>query len=145
LIALDTNVLIRYLTEDDPLQARAANEVLDHLSPEEPGWISLVVLAEMVWSLRKTYKLSKDQIIRILDDLVVSKDIVIEDIQKVQRALILHRACRAGFADCLLVLSAESAGCDKVVTFDRIAARDLGMELLGSPVTQDPSTPFQPG
>lgn len=132
MIALDTNVLVRYLTEDDPVQSQIANEVLDNLSPDEPGWISLVVLAEMVWALRKTYKLNKDRIVRILDDLLVSRDIVIEDIQKVQRALSLHRVCRAGFADCLLSVSAHAAGCIKVVTFDKIAARALGLELLGS-------------
>jgi predicted nucleic-acid-binding protein len=132
-IALDTNVLVRYLTEDDPGQTQLANDVLDNLSPEEPGWISVVVLAELVWSLRRTYKLSKDQVVRIVSDLVASKDVVIDEIQKVERALSLHRACRAGFADCLLAVSAAVAGCSKTVTFDKIAARDLGMELLGSP------------
>ncbi len=133
MIAIDTNVLVRYLTEDDPVQSQIANEVLDNLSPDEPGWISLVVLVEMVWALRKTYKLGKDRIVRILDDLVASRDIVIEDIQNVQSALTLHRVCSAGFADCLLAVSAQAAGCIKVVTFDKIAACDLGLELLGSP------------
>ena len=128
---LDTNVLVRYLAQDDAAQARAAGKVMESLSPSEPGWISLVVLAELVWSLKKTYRLAKNRIISIVESLLASRDIRVEVSEKVQYALLLHRNSRAGFADCLLSVCAREAGCLKVVTFDRIAARDLGMEGIG--------------
>jgi predicted nucleic-acid-binding protein len=129
-IGLDTNVLVRYLVEDDEAQTRAAKEVMNGLSASNPGWVSLVVLAELVWSLKKTYKLSKDGIVNVVEGLLASKDLLIEASEKVQYALLLHRNSRAGFADCLLWVNARDAGCQKVVTFDRVAARDLGMELI---------------
>jgi predicted nucleic-acid-binding protein len=129
-IGLDTNVLVRYLAQDYAAQSRAAKQVMESLSPVEQGWISLVVLAELVWSLKKTYKLEKDRIVNIVEGLLASKDIVVQDGEKVQLALLLHRNNRAGFADCLLAVSARDAGCHRVLTFDRIAARDLGMEQV---------------
>ncbi len=130
MIGIDTSVMLRYLTQDDPAQSKAANEVLDHLSPEEPGWIGNVVLVETLWSLKKTYQFSKDQIVRIADSLLASRDIELENRDKVERALLLYRTTRAGFSDCLITICATTAGCRKVVTFDRIAGRDLGMERL---------------
>jgi predicted nucleic-acid-binding protein len=129
-IGLDTNVLVRYLVQDHPAQSRAAKEVMESLSSAEPGWISVVVLAELVWSLKKTYRLDKNGIMRVLEGLIASKDLVFENGETVQHALALHRNTGAGFADCLLSVSAKSAGCKKVVTFDRVAARDIGMERI---------------
>ena len=130
MIGLDTNVLLRYFVQDNPVQSQAANELLDNLSSSDPGWISIVVLAELVWSLRKTYKYTKDEIVRILETLLSSKDIVLQDSEIVQRALLLHRNGTTGFADCLIYTCAQVAGCRKVVTFDQTASPDLGMELV---------------
>lgn len=131
MIGLDTNVLVRYLVKDHPTQWHDSKQVMDGLSPSEPGWISQVVLAELVWSLKKTYKLGKDRIIVVIETLLASRDILLEGAEMVQSALSLHRNTSAGFADCLLWVSARNAGCRKVVTFDRIASRDLGMERIG--------------
>jgi predicted nucleic-acid-binding protein len=130
-IGLDTNVLVRYLVQDDKAQARAASKVMESLSPSEPGWISLIVLAELVWSLKKTYRLAKDRIVSVVESLLASRDIRLEASEKVQYALLLHRNRRAEFADCLLSVCARDAACLKVVTFDRVAARDLGMVRIG--------------
>ena len=130
MIGLDTNILVRYLAMDHPAQSHAAKQVVEALSPLEPGWISMVVLAELVWTLKKTYQLEKDRIIGIIEGLLASKDIQLEECENVQSAVLLFRNSRAGFSDCLLSISAKPAGCRKVVTFDRIAARDLGMELV---------------
>ena len=131
MIGLDTNVLVRYLVKDHPSQAQASKQVIDALSPSEPGWITLVVLAELVWTLKKTYQSQKDRIIVVIEGLLASKDVVVEAGEKIELALLLYRNSRAGFSDCLLAVSAKAAGCQKVVTFDRIAARDLGMERIG--------------
>lgn len=131
MIGLDTNVLVRYLVKDHPAQWIDAKQVIDGLSRSDPGWISHVVLAELVWSLKKTYKLDKDRILNIIESLLTSKDIVLQECESVQNALSLHRHTSAGFADCLLWVNARNAGCRKVVTFDHIASRDLGMERIG--------------
>ena len=131
MIGLDTNILVRYLVKDHLSQAKAAKEVIDALSRSEPGWITQVVLAELIWTLKKTYQLQKDRIILVIEGFLASKDLVIEESERVQHALLLYRNSRAGFSDCLLSARARVAGCRKVVTFDRIAARDLGMERIG--------------
>ncbi len=131
MIGLDTNVLVRYLVNDDLVQSDTATALLDSLSPSEPGWISVIVLVEMVWVLTRVYKLSRDAMIVIVENLLASKDIQIEDREKVHEALALHRSGRAGLIDCLIAVSARAAGCTRTVTFDRNAARDAGMELLG--------------
>lgn len=127
---LDTNVLVRYFVKDDPLQTQAAEGLLDSLSPEEPGWLGLIVLVELVWALRFMYRFQRDGIARIVESLLRSLDVVVDQENVVHQALSLYRNSKADFADCLIAASARAAGCSKTVTFDRIAARDAGMELL---------------
>jgi predicted nucleic-acid-binding protein len=127
---LDTNVLVRYFVKDDPLQTQAAENLLDSLSPEAPGWLGLIVLVELVWVLRFMYQFQRDGIARIVESLLRSLDVVVDQENVVHQALSLYRNSKADFADCLIAASARAAGCRKTVTFDRIAARDAGMELL---------------
>jgi predicted nucleic-acid-binding protein len=130
MIGLDTNVLVRYFVKDDPLQTQAAENLLDSLSPEEPGWLGLIVLVELVWVLRFMYRFQRDGIARIVESLLRSLDVVVDQENVVHQALSLYRNSKADFADCLIAALARDAGCIKTVTFDRIAARDAGMELL---------------
>jgi predicted nucleic-acid-binding protein len=52
-IALDTNVLVRFLVQDDPSQAHLAGEIIDQLTEEAPGFVSREVLIELVWVLER--------------------------------------------------------------------------------------------
>jgi predicted nucleic-acid-binding protein len=130
MIGVDTNVLVRYFVRDDQHQAQAADEVLDALTPEKPGWLCLIVLVELVWALRITYRFERAKIAATIDALLRSQDVVLEQEATVRQALLLFRNSKADFADCLISLSARAAGCSKTVTFDKVAARDAGMELL---------------
>lgn len=130
MIGVDTNVLVRYFVRDDPHQTQAADELLDGLSPGKPGWLCLIVLAELVWALRFTYRFERAKIAGTIDALLRSQDVVLEQEEAVRQALSLFRNSKADFADCLISVSARAAGCSKTVTFDKIAARDAGMELL---------------
>ena len=130
MIGIDTNVLIRYLVKDDPIQAAAAIRIIHGLSPEESGWLALTVVAELTWTLRRIYKMNRIAIAGIIEKLLGSKDMILEQRDTVQKALLLYRNSRADFADCVTVVGSRNAGCDRVATFDRIAARDLGMELI---------------
>jgi len=131
MIGLDTNVLVRYLTQDDKAQAKRATKLIEQqISEEAPGFIGIVVLAEAVWVLQRLYSASFQEVLQTVRDLLASRNIVIEDRNVVARAVAVSERSGAGFPDALIAMSAASAGCDEVVTFDRGAVR-AGMLLLG--------------
>ena len=130
MIGIDTNILARFFTQDDPGQSRRADEFLQSLTPEEPGFISLVVLAELVWVLRRYYGVNKLQLIRGLDQLLNSPELVLEEQAVVAQALRRFANAKADFADCLIERAGHLAGCRATVTFDGQAARTAGMKLL---------------
>ncbi len=130
MIGLDTNVLVRYITQDDPVQSPAATKLIESLSVQEPGFIALVVTAELVWVLQKSYHSSRPDLARVLESLLRTKELIIERAELVGQALRLFSAGRTGFSDCLVERSANAAGCKYTVTFDRVAAGAAGMRLL---------------
>lgn len=131
MIAFDTNVLVRFFAQDDPAQCRRADELVRSLSSANPAWVSLPVLIELFWVLTSSYRLGRAAMVRILESLLDLREFKIEQIDTVHDALVRYRAGRADFADCLVAASARAAGCARTVTFDRAAARDAGMELIG--------------
>jgi predicted nucleic-acid-binding protein len=130
MIGLDTNVVVRYFTEDDPAQTLLAQELVEGLEPESPGFIAAVVLAELVWVLETSYAFDKEDIVNALDTLLRSKELVIERADVAWQALKRFRTSRADFSDCLIERNAAEAGCTHTVTFDRDAAKLAGMRLL---------------
>lgn len=130
MIAFDTNVLVRFFAQDDPAQCRRADELMQSLSLANPAWVSLSVLLELVWVLTNNYRVGKQEMVRILEDILDREEFKIEQIDTVHAALRWFRNGKADFADCLISASAKAAGCARTVTFDRIAARDGGMELI---------------
>ena len=131
MIALDTNVLVRFLVQDDPEQARLAGEVIDQLSEEAPGFVGREVLVELVWVLERAYRLGRAEIAGALDGLLASTELVIEGADEIGPALELYRNDGFGFADLTIAAAARRVGAREVVTFDRKAARLPGMRLLG--------------
>jgi predicted nucleic-acid-binding protein len=129
MIGLDTNVVVRYLTHDDTAQTTAAARVIDSLSQDSPGFLSLIVIAELVWVLEGSYRFKKNEIERVLDTLLRSKELVIERAEIVFQALRKFSASRADFADCLIERCGHAADCQSTVTFDQKAA-SAGMKLL---------------
>lgn len=131
MIGLDTNVLVRYFAEDDPAQARAAARLIERkLSAESPGHISCIVLAELAWVLDRSYGSPKATIIEIIDGLLASPALVIEQKSAVRQALQAYRGGAGDFADCLIAELNATAGCEATLTFDRAAARLPGFRLL---------------
>jgi predicted nucleic-acid-binding protein len=131
MIGLDTNVLVRYFIQDDPEQTRRTTRLIDSLTPSEPGWIGLAIFMELDWVLSNVLKVKKDRVVEIFDLLLASQELVVENAETVRKALQLYRFRNTDFSDCLIAASAKAAGCSRTVTFDRIAARDAGMELIG--------------
>jgi predicted nucleic-acid-binding protein len=130
-IALDTNVLVRFLVQDDPDQARLAAEIFDLLTQAAPGFVSREVLVELVWVLERAYRLGRAEIAGALDGLLASTELVIEGADDVGPALELYRNEGFGFADLTIAAAARRAGARELVTFDRKAARLPGVRLIG--------------
>jgi len=127
---LDTNVLLRFFSQDDPVQSPIAGRAIASLSKDEPGWIGLVAIVEFVWVMLSRKRASREAMAYAIRSLLETESLVIEQSAVVAEATTLFRTTRADFADCLIAASARAAGCGRVVTFDRVAARDAGMELL---------------
>ena len=128
---LDTNILVRFFAKDDPLQTPKARAVLSSLTTAEPGWVGLATVLELVWVMTSTIRVGRDVVAQVLAELLTRETIIVERSETVEKALLRYRRGRADFADCLIAASARAAGCSRTVTFDRVAARDAGMELLG--------------
>jgi predicted nucleic-acid-binding protein len=122
---LDTNVLVRLLTGDDQTQAKRAQSYLSReCTPDSPGFINRVVLAEVVWVLESVYKYGRVVIIKAVEALLRTRDLRIEDAAATSSALSEFEA-GADFADALIGSTNELAGCSATVTFDQAAARRL--------------------
>lgn len=130
MIGLDTNVVIRYIAQDDPVQSQKATRLIESLSSDVPGYIPLVALVEIVWVLEESYGLTKKELIVILETLLRTKELVVERAEVVARALGVFLASRAGFSDCLIERCAQAAKCEYTLTFDKAAAKSAGMRLL---------------
>jgi predicted nucleic-acid-binding protein len=128
---LDTNILVRFFLQDDPQQCAKADAIMGTLSLIAPGWIGMVTILELVWVLSRQNRIDRRGISTILSQLLTREELVIEQSQIIQAALHSYMRGRADFADCLIAASAKAAGCSRTVTFDLIAARDAGLELVG--------------
>lgn len=131
MIGLDTNILVRYVTQDHAAQSAAAAKIMESLSHESPGFVSLVVIAELVWVLHFSYRFSKHEIEHVVERLLRSKELIVERAEIVSQALRKFRVSRANFADCLIERCGHAAQCQYVLTFDKDAAA-AGMRLLST-------------
>lgn len=130
LIGIDTNVLARYLLNDDTQQAQLAGELLESLDADKMGYISKIVLVELYWLLKQSYKLKKATIISIFNELLSTNTLIIESAEHVQQALQLIDGTVADLADALIALSSQAMDCQYTVTFDVKASKHVGMKLL---------------
>jgi predicted nucleic-acid-binding protein len=132
MIGLDTNILVRYLTEDDPIQSAKAREVLEHrLSVRNPGFVSVVAMTETVWVLDRAYGLATREIAKAVERMLQTEVLVIENEQEVFSAMVAMKKGRGSFADALIAELGTRAGCRGTLTFDQRAARLRSFELLG--------------
>jgi predicted nucleic-acid-binding protein len=129
-IGLDTNVLARYIMQDDAKQSPLANKLVESLTVDAPGFIALVSVVELVWVLSSAYQLDRPQLAAVLEGLMRTKELIVERGEIIWQAVRVFRGTSADFADCLIERSAMSAGCDRTMTFDRGAAKNCGMTLI---------------
>jgi predicted nucleic-acid-binding protein len=130
-IGLDTNVIVRYLAQDDPRQATAATRLIEgSLSAEARGFVSIVTLAEVVWVMSSNYRAARAAVAEIVEGLLTAPQLAIEKADVIWRALRAFRDSKADFSDAVIVELGRDAGCSKTVTFDRQAAAHPGFEAL---------------
>lgn len=130
MIGLDTNVLVRYIMQDDAKQSPKASALMESLSADNPGFITLVSVVELYWVLTSCYDLTGAQVKQALEVLLRTKQIMVDRADEVLRALRVFDDGKADFADCLIERTAASAGCTQTMTFDAGAAKHAGMTLI---------------
>jgi len=132
-IGLDTNVLVRYFTQDDPEQAAIANAFIeDALEAGEPLLVPTIVTCELVWVLDAAYGFARAEIGGVLADLFRTRQIELEDGDTQRRALDAYRTGPGDFADYAIRESGMAAGCDFVATFDRDLLGERGFVEPGA-------------
>lgn len=129
MIGLDTNVLVRYIAQDERAQAALAGRLIESFTAEAPGFVSTVTLVETVWVLTRAYKTAKAEILLIVEGLLRARELVIEDAETHYLALNQFEATTVDYADAVIAQAGRRAGCEFTATFDRRAASS-GMRLL---------------
>jgi predicted nucleic-acid-binding protein len=131
MIALDTNVLVRFLTQDDPDQGRIASDLIGGLTEQNAGFVAREVLLELVWVLERSYRYERSQIVRVLEGFLSASELEIEEGDSVGAVLHLYEGKGFGFSDLMIRQAARRAGAAALKTFDRKAARLDGVEWIG--------------
>ena len=130
MIAVDTNVLVRYMVCDDAEQARLARSLLEKLSSNRPGLISREVAIELVWVLERAYRFSRDQIVSVLEELVSTEGLVVEAADDVVRASSSYRRGGVCFSDLMILAAVERAG-SQAGLYLRPRLREIGRSSFG--------------
>jgi predicted nucleic-acid-binding protein len=128
-IGLDTNILLRALTADDPRLSPVAADLLARLTPEAPGYVNVAVLAELCWTLTRRYRASRADLMQVIETLLESPAYVFSDREAVIDAL-EHFRQGGDQADQLILARAARAGALPVLSFDQRFSRWEGVELL---------------
>ena len=133
MMGIDTNVLVRYFANDEPRQSARATQLIEKtLRPAEPGFVSLVVLVELCWTLRRLYGATPTELLSLVERLTNDARFHIEKRDVVQAALAHCKssAAKANLPDVLIAQRALAEGCTHTVSFDKAAVRSAGMVEL---------------
>jgi predicted nucleic-acid-binding protein len=131
MIGLDTNVLIRFIVYDDPIQrAKADKFIIENISMDNPGYINAVVLCEVVWVLKKAYHNNKQVILSILQQLLNTRELIIEQSDAARQAVDFFETGEADFSDYYMAAMNRLAGCKYTATFNRYAGAHYDFNLL---------------
>jgi predicted nucleic-acid-binding protein len=123
MIGIDTNVLLRYILQDDPKQAAVASEIMDALTEQSPGYLNHVVLCETAWVLQRGYDYDKASVTRVLNHVVNTRELQLEQRDVVISALSQYNHNTADWADSLIGEKNRHSGAETTITFDRRASR----------------------
>jgi len=129
-IGLDTNILVRYLAQDDPIQSPQATQIIElRLTETQPGFISLVTMAETVWVLDSLYGMSDREIASAIEQILQADTLSVQNEQEVFTAMSILKTSSGSFSDALIAALGTWAGCSSTLTFDKKAIRLQGFKL----------------
>jgi predicted nucleic-acid-binding protein len=127
---LDTNILVRYLTQDDPVQSRQAAEIIERrLTNASLGFVSVVAMAEIAWVLDRAYGFTTKEIAAAIERMLQIEVLLIQHEEEVFAAMIALKQGRASFADVLIAELGARVGCVHTLTFDQKALRFARFQL----------------
>ena len=132
MIALDTNVLVRYLAQDDDAQFRVAASLIEGCTSDAPGYVCREVMIELVWVLERAYKYSREEIAEALLSIVTASQLSVENAQDIASIVNLYREDVYDFADLMIRQAAQRTENRILKTFDQKLAKLDGVELLGT-------------
>lgn len=131
MIGLDSNVVVRYLAQDDARQAAVATRLIERdLTEREPGFLSLPALAEVVWVMVRCYDADRATVAHVVERLLTVPQLRLQCAEQVWAALRAYVVGRMDFSDALIGALAAHAGCSRTVTFDLAASRAPGFAAL---------------
>ena len=129
--ALDTNVLVRYIVQDDAAQLAAAKRLISRcVADGSTLFVPVTVVLALEWVLRSGFGFGKDDVLMTLSSLLSAAELSFESERALEVALQLFREGSADFADCLHVALTAQAGEQPLWTFDKGAAKVSGAQLL---------------
>ena len=124
MIGIDTNVLVRYLVQDDKRQAAAASKIFEHVSDINPAFINNIVMCEVVWVLSRAYKYERKIIAETTERILSTSGIEFENAEGIRKAIRHYKKGNADFSDYLIAEINKENGADTTYTFDRKAAKN---------------------
>jgi predicted nucleic-acid-binding protein len=130
MIGLDTNILVRYIMQDDVAQANKATSLIESFKKGRLGYFTNITLVEVIWVLESCYELKKQDIVRVIEGLLKAREIKKENSELLWRALKLFKELNVDYSDCLISVISSSDGCTETFTFDKKASKLSGMTLL---------------
>ncbi|MEK6397286.1 MAG: type II toxin-antitoxin system VapC family toxin [Terriglobus sp.] len=130
MIGLDTNIVLRYLLQDDVVQTARVNRLIDRLTPENPGYISIATTLEIVWVLRSLFKLTPNQIATHIEQLLAADTFKLQNEQQVFEAAFALKRGLGEFEDALISALNTWAGCTETVTFDQGTSRIPNIRVI---------------
>jgi predicted nucleic-acid-binding protein len=132
MIAIDSNVLARYVRNDDPVQSQTARRLIDETSEKSLVLVVNEVLAEVYWLLAKRQKMSREAISAVFWALLDNTHLHFTDRAALAAAIDAYALGPAGFVDYLIAATALAQGAEYTATFDKDAARHEAFRLLSS-------------
>jgi predicted nucleic-acid-binding protein len=129
-IGLDTNVFVRYIAQDDRRQAAKATHLIEEVCSEtRRGFVAAIVIADLAWVLESCYGSAKAEVVAVLQRILRTKQLVVQDTETIWKAVRLFESSRADFADCLIERIGTTHECEHTSTFDKHAT-SMGMRLI---------------
>ena len=131
MIAVDTNIVVRFLVCDDAKQAETARKRLKQAEKDrERLFVPLLVVLETIWVLESAYDKSRSEILDSIRDMRQMPVLEFEADEVIEHLLNDGRKWKADLADILIAHTARASGCDAGITFDKGAAKLPFFNLL---------------